>query len=691
MDLTDFDSSLLVWGEDVNLADKAIINASVTLPSHDDLVVDGSDVLALLNGDSSNNSTLMPSLLNNFVSAMADQSMSSVALGQSGEGSFQYPFYGGSSETTNYAHIQSQSAMETEPKCLYPGSSNMHQQQQLMPITDLSSSQRSTKLPQHLMINHNSNLKDTYSIQAMTDGTGRTSLQPIFPPNYFWPTGMSPWTPTNNVHKSGEHSVVATSSSLFPSAVITNNSTVDVLDSFYCSTDPMVVTHGESNLHPPNTLHFFHDKQSHLTINPKLMITDTSIQKNHPPMSASHGEPGTTHIHPGEETMIAHQDHHNGIFQVPNNLLLSSFLDAQRWHNSTGSSSFVAPSNSSMGAGPSGDRNLQTKHISTGTSMNHRKNTSDRNEREQRRAQQITELIDELRESMVKAGWKVELKGKYHTLSRCVEYLHHLKKMTKEKEEAIERTKCDLAIRKQKMDEDKASLENRSDPESVVSQISSLTDDDNQMKSESMKKRWSDRNSDTDGHQHLTKKISSESESHHYGSEDGAVSSESGMHTIEGRKNMSIGNMCSSISDITDKSIKSSVNESRPSRLTSHSGAISVKDGEDRDLLETISSSSISSTAAVFSGIGSNDRPSRNVDVSIKHGGDISKHRSRRRAEISSHQKNFVLDYEEVFYESNIPQLIATLSGRVIACNDFFLHCLGLQNICNMTLFRSEL
>lgn len=40
-----------------------------------------------------------------------------------------------------------------------------------------------------------------------------------------------------------------------------------------------------------------------------------------------------------------------------------------------------------------------------------------KNEREQKRAQKITELIDQLRENMEDGGWKVEMKSKYHTLS----------------------------------------------------------------------------------------------------------------------------------------------------------------------------------------------------------------------------------------------------------------------------------
>lgn len=42
--------------------------------------------------------------------------------------------------------------------------------------------------------------------------------------------------------------------------------------------------------------------------------------------------------------------------------------------------------------------------------------SSERNEREQKRAHKITELIEELRVSMIDGGWNVQIKSKYHTL-----------------------------------------------------------------------------------------------------------------------------------------------------------------------------------------------------------------------------------------------------------------------------------
>lgn len=52
-----------------------------------------------------------------------------------------------------------------------------------------------------------------------------------------------------------------------------------------------------------------------------------------------------------------------------------------------------------------------------GRSKKNKKTGKERNEREQKRAQKITELIEQLRVSMEQGGWKVEMKSKFHTLS----------------------------------------------------------------------------------------------------------------------------------------------------------------------------------------------------------------------------------------------------------------------------------
>jgi len=66
-------------------------------------------------------------------------------------------------------------------------------------------------------------------------------------------------------------------------------------------------------------------------------------------------------------------------------------------------------------------------------------------------------------------SWKVEMKSKYHTLSACTEYLKYLIKVTKEKEEVVMKAKLEDTVYQQKIEEDKALQESRSDRESVMS------------------------------------------------------------------------------------------------------------------------------------------------------------------------------------------------------------------------------
>ena len=54
---------------------------------------------------------------------------------------------------------------------------------------------------------------------------------------------------------------------------------------------------------------------------------------------------------------------------------------------------------------------------------------------------------------------------------RCADYVKHLVKTTEEKEEAVEKAKSDLEVKERKLEEDKALLEGRSDPESVTSTL----------------------------------------------------------------------------------------------------------------------------------------------------------------------------------------------------------------------------
>lgn len=65
---------------------------------------------------------------------------------------------------------------------------------------------------------------------------------------------------------------------------------------------------------------------------------------------------------------------------------------------------------------PSSLRLLDTRHDPNSTKRA-------KNAKEQKRAQRITNLIDQLRTTMENDGWRVELKSKFHVLSRYVNWL----------------------------------------------------------------------------------------------------------------------------------------------------------------------------------------------------------------------------------------------------------------------------
>jgi hypothetical protein len=59
-------------------------------------------------------------------------------------------------------------------------------------------------------------------------------------------------------------------------------------------------------------------------------------------------------------------------------------------------------------------------------------------------------------------------------LFRCADYLKHLAKATKEKEELVNKAKTELEMTERKLEEEKANVE-RSDPESVASSLRERT------------------------------------------------------------------------------------------------------------------------------------------------------------------------------------------------------------------------
>lgn len=364
---------------------------------------------------------------------------------------------------------------------------------------------------------------------------------------------------------------------------------------------------------------------------------------------------------------------------------------------------------------------------------------NERNEREQQRAQKITELIDRLRMTMVNGGWKKnEMKSKYQTLSTCAAYVKYLIQETKKKEAAIEKARSNLAIRDLKFDEDKALQDSRSDPESVASSLTASSafgindgrkgqlcdergekdgsrtsipsiravssssgggsDNNNNSNGSSNNKNDDNCNNFPPGKQNENKhRVGEVGDNNQLGSvrSSRSVSDSSNRKDRKSRsdwQDISIHNRCSSMSEISDDAPSSksgSGSDSGDGNTGSSSLTSSTTNGSNGSSNLTLSTknqshnresgdiseaSSVSSTAAVMSG----SKDSIN-DKKIKHVG----------REKTSLEVDFELNYQEVFLASNIPQLIATPTGRIAICNDFFHRATGMseQDVQRITIF----
>lgn len=265
---------------------------------------------------------------------------------------------------------------------------------------------------------------------------------------------------------------------------------------------------------------------------------------------------------------------------------------------------------------------------------------------------------------------------------RCADYVKHLIKSTEEKEEAVEKAKSDLEVKERKLEEDKALLEGRSDPESVTSSLTASTAGGGKGDSaQEDAKRVSDTSSgskrkaeelerDSAANNIESKKAKAEESS---ADSSGADDGDSGNGSGPQGHNISIGKMSSSVSELTDSNRGSSdsgrgSSDSGGENAGRHESAAHKKhprSSDDEESSDLPSSGSISSTAAVLRGAGSHHREHGHADVVIKK---HSRHRKRLREERSSLDRKFVIDYEEVFLTSNLPQIIATPAGRIVAC-----------------------
>lgn len=267
-------------------------------------------------------------------------------------------------------------------------------------------------------------------------------------------------------------------------------------------------------------------------------------------------------------------------------------------------------------------------------------------------------------------------------------------KATNEKEETVKKLKAELKVKQQKMEDDNAVQESRSDPESVTSSLTTSTNGSSlstsNAKADQTKKRKLESNS-SDNHQKRSQRSRVTSS---------IASTEDSSGTSGGPSNQSfcIDKTVSSVSDVTDSNRGSSSNTSGSSGSGSGGGsteqeqAFRVSADETTAVGEQPSSSSISSDAAVANETSSREQQieSRSHDhKDVVFNNDSRSDRKRPPGGAPSGERSSELDYEEVFDNSNVPQLIAGTSGKIVSWNRCFLKATGLpeSDVERMTIF----
>lgn len=237
------------------------------------------------------------------------------------------------------------------------------------------------------------------------------------------------------------------------------------------------------------------------------------------------------------------------------------------------------------------------------------------------------------------------------------------------------------------------SNQNRSDPESVMSSLTSSTGDSRSGGSSNTARSGGSSNtaknvSLSSGEEQggRKRKLSSgEPVSNKKSKKESSGTSDSGSSFSGGEEQgssmQSSGHKVSLFSDLTESNKEAS----------SESGSEPQKDDNDDNESGAPSSTSASSSAAVVKGRDRNNSHTKHADVVIKGRSVERKHKKPSSpSEITSLEESFVLDYEEVFLKSNVPQIIASTAGRLVAWNDFFLKATGVtrSQAKNYTLFQ---
>jgi hypothetical protein len=241
----------------------------------------------------------------------------------------------------------------------------------------------------------------------------------------------------------------------------------------------------------------------------------------------------------------------------------------------------------------------------------------------------------------------------------------HLLKTMKEKEEVVDTLKADLEVKQNQMEADKSLQESRSDRESVISSLTSASGKghrssgngkNNDSNSKKRKQQGSSKHRDSGS----TSKKHRTSNSRNTSSESTGEETSGGEDRVSrgpSTQDFSFDNTISSVSDITSNQGSSSISGSNSG---SSSEDRRERAGETKYKQQPSSSSSASEDAALKSGGGGHG------DVVFDN--DKKSKRKRRPTEVTSLERSFELDFEEVFDKSNIPQVIAATSGKIVSC-----------------------
>ena len=233
-------------------------------------------------------------------------------------------------------------------------------------------------------------------------------------------------------------------------------------------------------------------------------------------------------------------------------------------------------------------------------------------------------------------------------VNSCSEYIKHLMKENREKEAAIEQAKIELEAKRRKISDDKAQ-QNSSDPESTTSTLTVSSEGHNrsppfdttkrdppESRGQSRPKRLCLRN------QKLQESSLSEGSS--------GINASTSNEASNRQQGMSIDPMVSSVSDITDsnKGSSNSGSDDSPGQDAVKSTPTVVSDAAVADVPDTVQDS----------------QPNNIGDVVVRERKTTRGKRSRW-DETSAVDD---VDYGEVFQKSNVPQIVASVHGKIVAC-----------------------